>query len=191
MIDVAFAGLFGDEIPEVADLMLADAVDAPEALFEAVRIPRQVVVDHQVGVLKVDAFAGGIGRDQDADIGVGAEQRLEAAALIAMRAAVDGDDGVLVAKHAGDLLVQIVQGVAMLGEDDQLALPAGSVAHFGVVLEDPREFLPFAVLPGGDDGLGLLLQPLENDDFRSSSLMVWAAVASSTKLLPGSPAPRR
>ena len=74
-IDITFAGFLGDKVPEVTDLLLVDAVDATEALFEAVRIPRQVVVDHQVGVLEVHAFAGGIGGDEDADIGVGAEQR--------------------------------------------------------------------------------------------------------------------
>ena len=78
VIDIALAGFLGDEVPEVADLLLADAVDAAEALFEAVRVPRQVVVDHQVGVLEVHAFTGGIGGDQDADFGVGAEQRLDA-----------------------------------------------------------------------------------------------------------------
>ena len=104
MIDVALAGLLGDEIPEVADLGLADAVDAPEALFEPVGIPRQVVVDHQVGVLEVHAFAGGVGGDEHADLGIGAEERLKPAALVAVRAAVDGDDGVAVAEHAGDLL---------------------------------------------------------------------------------------
>src|SRR5262249_6040453 len=38
-VHVAFPGLFGDEVPEVADLGLADAMDAPEALLDAVRIP--------------------------------------------------------------------------------------------------------------------------------------------------------
>ena len=63
--DVAFAGLLGDEVPEVADLRLADAVDAPEALLDAVGVPGQVVVDHQVGALEVDALAGGVRRDED------------------------------------------------------------------------------------------------------------------------------
>ena len=36
---IAFAGFLGDEIPEVADFLLADAMDASEALFEAVWIP--------------------------------------------------------------------------------------------------------------------------------------------------------
>ena len=93
-INITFAGFLGDKIPEVADFLLADAVDAAEALFEAVWIPRQVVVHHQVGVLKVDAFAGGIGGDENANFGVGTKNRLNAAALIAVGAAVDGDDGI-------------------------------------------------------------------------------------------------
>jgi hypothetical protein len=32
----------------MADLRLADAVDAAEALLEPVRVPREVVVHHQV-----------------------------------------------------------------------------------------------------------------------------------------------
>ena len=62
----------------MADLLLTDAVDAPEALFKAIRIPRQVVVHHQVGVLEIHAFAGGIGGEKNADFGIGAEQSLEA-----------------------------------------------------------------------------------------------------------------
>ena len=61
--------------------------------------------------------------------------------------------------------MQVVQRVAVLGEDDDLALPAGGVAHLGVVLEDLREFVPLAVLAGGDDGLGLLFEAFEDDDF--------------------------
>ena len=39
-VDLAFARVLRDEIPEMAHLGLADAVDAPEALFQAVRVPR-------------------------------------------------------------------------------------------------------------------------------------------------------
>ena len=60
-VDVALAGLLGDQVPEVADLGLADAMDAAEALFQAVGVPGQVVVDHEVGALEVDALAGGVG----------------------------------------------------------------------------------------------------------------------------------
>ena len=53
-----------DEVPEVADLGLADAVDAAEALLQPVGVPGQVVVDHQVGALEVDALAGRVGGDR-------------------------------------------------------------------------------------------------------------------------------
>jgi len=44
----------------MADLRLTDTVDAAKTLFDAVRVPGQIVVDHQVGALQVDPFAGGI-----------------------------------------------------------------------------------------------------------------------------------
>ena len=47
-VDVALAGFLGDEVPEVADLRMADAVNPPEALLQPVRVPGQVVVDHQM-----------------------------------------------------------------------------------------------------------------------------------------------
>ncbi len=43
LIDFAFARVLGDEVPEVADLGLADAMDAAEALLQAVRVPGPVV----------------------------------------------------------------------------------------------------------------------------------------------------
>ena len=67
---LALAGVVGDEVPQVADLGLADAVDAAEALLDAVRVPRQVVVDHQVRALEVEALAGGVGGDQDEHVRV-------------------------------------------------------------------------------------------------------------------------
>ena len=90
--DITFAGFFGDKVPKVADLLLADTMDASESLFEAIRVPRQVVVHHQVGVLKVDAFTSGIGGDENADIWIGTKYRLNAAAFITVGSAVDGDD---------------------------------------------------------------------------------------------------
>ena len=64
MEDLALAGVVGDQVPQVADLGLADAVDAAEPLLDPVRVPRQVVVDHQVRALQVQALARGVGGDQ-------------------------------------------------------------------------------------------------------------------------------
>ncbi|HUY33425.1 MAG TPA: hypothetical protein VMV69_11810 [Pirellulales bacterium] len=140
-------------------------MNAAEALFEAVRVPRQVVIDHQVGALKVDALTGRVGRDQHPDIRFRAEDDLHPPAFVAVRAAVNGDDGVVIAKDAGDLVAQVVQRVAMFGKNDQFPLPAGGIAHFGGVLQNVGKFVPLAILAGGDHGLGFVLQPFQDDDF--------------------------
>ena len=119
-IDIALAGLLGDQVPQVADLGLADAVDAAEALLDAVGVPRQVVVDHQVRALEVDALAGGVGGQQHLHLGVVLEGLLRLQALFAAHAAVDDDHGLLAAKQRGDALFKIVERVAVLGEDDEL-----------------------------------------------------------------------
>ena len=80
----ALAGAVRDEVPEVAELLLADAVDAAEALLDPVRVPRQVVVDHQVRALQVDALAGGVGRDEHLHGRVVAERVLDPAAVLAL-----------------------------------------------------------------------------------------------------------
>ena len=46
-------------------MLLAVAVDAAHPLLQAHRVPRDVVVDHEPAELEVDAFAGGLGGDQD------------------------------------------------------------------------------------------------------------------------------
>ena len=108
VINLALAGFLGHEIPKVTYLLLANAVEAPETLFKAVRIPRQVIIDHEVGVLEVHAFSGGIGREQDADFRIGAEHFLPLAAFITMHAAVNGGDGFGGAEDATDSAFQIV-----------------------------------------------------------------------------------
>ena len=82
-----------------------------------------------------------------------------------MDTSVDYDDGVMAAKYTGDFLVQVVQGVAVLAEDYDFPHPPTCVAHLGFVLEDAREFVPLAILAGGDKGFGLLFEDLEATDF--------------------------
>ena len=83
----------------MADLGLADAVDAAEALLDPVRVPRQVVVHHQMGALKVNAFARGVGGEQDLHLGIVPEGLLRLQALLAAHAAMDDDDGLLAAEQ--------------------------------------------------------------------------------------------
>ena len=172
-VDVALAGLLGDQVPEVADLGLADAVDAAEALFQAVGVPGQVVVDHEVGALEVDALAGGVGGEQDLDGDVVEEALLGLAAVLATQATVDDGDGVAAAEQlVGDVVVEVVQGVAVLGEDDDLlvgcgfgrvngARAVGGLRLPGAVrdaggredgFEDPGQFAPLGVAGAADFG---------------------------------------
>ena len=52
----------------MANLGLPNPVNATEPLFQPVRVPRQVVVDHEVGTaLEVDAFGGGVVGQQKAN----------------------------------------------------------------------------------------------------------------------------
>ena len=104
----------------MADLGLADAVDAAEALLDPVRVPGQVVVDHQVGALEVDALAGRVGREQDLDLGVVPERLLRLHPLLAAHAAVDDDDRLRAAEQRRDAALEVVQRVAVLGEEDEL-----------------------------------------------------------------------
>ena len=111
---LAFARLVGDEVPHVADLGLADAVDAAEALLDPVRVPGQVVVDEQVRALQVDAFACGVGRDEDVDVGLLAERLLRLAAQLAVQPAVDLDDRLGSAEQRADAVGEVVERVAVL-----------------------------------------------------------------------------
>ena len=118
---VSLAGVAGDHVPQVADLALADAVDAAEALLDAVRVPGQVVVHHQVRTLKVQAFASGVRGEQDHGVGVVGEAFTGELAIFAAGAAVDGDDRIGTPELGCDFGLQVIEGVAVLGEDDDLA----------------------------------------------------------------------
>ena len=129
----------------MADLGLADAVDAAEALLDPVRVPREVVVDHEVGALEVQALAGGVGRDQDPGVDVLGEQLFSLGALITPDAAVDGDDGVAAAEEIADALGEVLKGVAVLGEDDDLL--AGDHRVVGEQLAELGPLLVRAAVP--------------------------------------------
>ncbi|WP_369371869.1 hypothetical protein AB1046_00710 [Promicromonospora sp. Populi] len=68
--DVTLAGPGGVQVPQVAGLGLSDAMYASEPLLDSIRVPRQVVVDHQVRPLQVQALARCVGRDQDPHVPV-------------------------------------------------------------------------------------------------------------------------
>ena len=113
----------------MADLGLADAVDAAEALLEPIGIPRQVVVDHQMrAALEVHALAGGVVGDHHANDRIGVEGGDGRASGLAGDAAMNHDDRWPIADARRDLLLQVFERVLRLGEDDDLA-PQASCRH--------------------------------------------------------------
>ena len=59
---------------------LAEALDPPKPLLEPRRIPRQVDIDERAERLQVQALAGGVGRDDKADLAL-LDRRLDVLAL--------------------------------------------------------------------------------------------------------------
>src|SRR3989442_737669 len=115
MEDFAFACLYGHQVPQMADLRLPDTMDAPEALLDAVGIPGQVIVDHQVSALQVDAFACRFGCHQDLSFLVLAEAFLGSGSLFPAETAMNGDHGLSTSQHGTDALGQVVKGIAVFG----------------------------------------------------------------------------
>ena len=111
-------------------VFLAMAVHTAVALFEAIRIPRDLVVHDPVAIiLKIDAFRGGIGCQEDANFGL-FRRRLEGGfdllALLDVHTAVDRFQATVTSKAlAGQQALKILLGRSVFGEnDDALVVPA-------------------------------------------------------------------
>ena len=102
---------------------LAVPVDAAVPLFQAVRVPGDLEVDHPGAVvLEVDALGGGVGGQQDADgtvLGVGLEGRLDPLPVLRVHAAVHRHQAVAAREplRSQDALEPVLGG-PVLGEDD-------------------------------------------------------------------------
>ena len=142
---VALARAVGHEVVHVAGVPLADAVDAPEALLDAVGVPRQVVVDEDVRHLQVDALAGGVGGHEHAHLGVLLEVGLHAPPLVAVHATAYGAQPPGRAEVARELALKVLKRVGVLGEHEEFLAMALRVAHLRA-LKQAQELAPLAVL---------------------------------------------
>ncbi len=63
-----------DEVPHQDALgHLTDAIDTPDPLFDAHRVPRQVIVDDETAELQIHTFGSDVRADQDATVSILAE----------------------------------------------------------------------------------------------------------------------
>jgi hypothetical protein len=72
----------------------------------------------------------------------------------------------MTAEHPGDFLVQVVQGVPVLAEDNNLPHAPACIVHLRLVLKDARKLIPLAVLAQRPQAPRLLFKTLKADDFR-------------------------
>ena len=96
-VNGSFSCLMGNEIPAVTDFRLTDSMNAPEPLLKPIRVPRQVVVNHQMGSLKVDTFPCGIVGYENFEGLVLIECLDHVAAKFAFHSAMDDGDGLALA----------------------------------------------------------------------------------------------
>src|SRR3990172_3421418 len=123
---VSFAGFLGNQVPEVAHFGLADSVDPPEPLLDAIGVPGKIVIHHQVRPLQVDPLACRVGGEEHLHLRIVPERLLSLHPFFASLAAMDDDDGLLSAKQGGNAVFQVVQRVPMLSEKDQLLAQRGN-----------------------------------------------------------------
>ena len=180
VVDVALARLLRDQVPEVADLRLPDSMDAPEPLLDAVGVPGEVVIHHQVGALQVDALGSCVRRQEDLHARVVPEGLLDGAPILAPDPAMDHHHGLLPAEEGHHPVLQIVERVPVFGEDDELLVRGWDelLAWLWGTRQTTRwrrgggeqpaqercELLPLPVFPAPADALGQCLEPLEDGD---------------------------
>ena len=163
-VHLGLAGVVGHEVPHVADLGLPYAVHPSEALLYAVRVPRQVVVHHQVSLLEVDALARRVGGHQHQDVRILGEPVLHRPALVSPGAARNVHDGAVAAEERPQPVDQVVESIAVLCEHDQLAAVAGRREHLGRLRQGFGELLPLGVGSRSAQVIGRLLEPLQGGD---------------------------
>ena len=89
---------------------------------------------------------------------------LRLATVFAADGAVDGHHGFGTAEQRPNPFGQIIQGVAVLGEDGELAAVPMRVEHLGIVLQQARQLVPLAVSARLADFEGDLFQVAEQLD---------------------------
>ncbi|HVU35346.1 MAG TPA: hypothetical protein VHE61_18055 [Opitutaceae bacterium] len=127
--------VFGDEIQHRDGVLLVLSPGARDALLEFGGIPRQVAVDHDAGVLEIEAHAAGVGAEEDAAIRIVLEKPdLGAPFLLRNRSRVPRKADTMLAAKVPDELEHPLP----FGKHDHLHI--GCREH---LVEDAVEFLEF------------------------------------------------
>jgi hypothetical protein len=157
-------GLVGDQVDDRDGVLLVLAPGTGDALLELRRIPRQVAIDDDTGILEVEADAPGVGAEKDPAGRVVLEGTdLDAAFLLGHGAGVPS---VAQAASAAEVAHEFEHAFP-LGEDDGLYVGRGK--H---LVEDPRKFLQFrAGAIGAIQDVGRVAQHAHDAEFAQEPLL--------------------
>ena len=162
---MALDGVGGHEVEDQAVFGLAVAVDAPHALLQPVRVPRDVIVEEDVADLEIDALAGGLSGHQHLDVAI-AELLLGVEACPLLVAGTGAHPAVNLARAQPprlQALHQVVERILELGEDEQAL---GWIAKEALAFQEFVELSQFRFLTSRLHALRLIGQPLEVGNLR-------------------------
>src|SRR6266568_1604995 len=98
----------------MTDFCLPDAVDSSKALFNTIWIPWQIVINHQVGTLKVDSFAGGVCGEKHLDFGIVPKPLLRVHPVFAAHPTMNHNNSARPAEQCRYFAFKIIQSVPVL-----------------------------------------------------------------------------
>ena len=102
----------------MADLCLTNTMNAAETLLQPIGVPGQVIVNHQMRPLKVDAFTRSIRGDQNANAHILLEKLFCLSPFVTEHTTMDGHNSLIVPKQRPDFSGKIIQCILVLCEDD-------------------------------------------------------------------------
>jgi hypothetical protein len=144
--DPSFAGILCHQVEDRDLLGLAIPVDTAHPLFQAVGVPGDVVVDHEVAKLEVDPFACRFGGHQD--LGFGLEDPFGPDPVFQTHAPVD-DIGLVSPLFYP--VFQIVEGIPGFRKDEEFSV-LRALVFLGELMKGLSKFLQLDLLFPFDDG---------------------------------------
>ena len=138
--DGTLSRIGGDKIDDMHLVFLSVAVNAPHPLFQAIRVPRKIIVEHQVAELEVNSFARGFGCEKK--LRLIPKRILRRYPLFVRHFPVDNRDGKPPRLY---LLLKVSQRIKILREDENFLIRVFSVQFIKCISESLEFEFTFAV----------------------------------------------
>src|SRR5262249_22324178 len=116
--NISFSSLRSNQVPQMTHLSLPNSVNSSESLFDSVGVPRQVIINHQVTALQVDALSSSISRYEKFYFPVLGESILRLFSFLTVHGTVYRDYRFRFPSQGSNLVHKIIQSVNVFCEYD-------------------------------------------------------------------------